>query len=46
MPRFNEIKDILREKYGAQFKSLTPTAWSLDWLTGDYFYRLKELTFT
>jgi hypothetical protein len=43
LQRFDEIKNILREKYGTQFKSLTPTAWSLDWLTGDHYYRVKEL---
>ena len=46
MPRFNEIKNLLREKYGAKFKSLTRTAWSLDWLTGDHFYRVKEINYT
>jgi hypothetical protein len=46
LPRFNERKNLLREKYGAQFKSLTPTAWALDWLTGDHFYRVKEITYT
>jgi len=46
LQRFNEIKNILREKYRTQFKSLTPTAWSLDWLTGDHYYRSKEITYT
>jgi hypothetical protein len=46
LPRFNELKNLLREKYGAKFKILTPTSWALDWLTGDHFYRVKELTYT
>jgi hypothetical protein len=46
LPRFNDIKNLLRKKYGTRFKSLTPTAWSLDWLTGDHFHRSKELTCT
>jgi hypothetical protein len=46
MPLFSELKNLLREKYGSRFKSLTPTGWSLDWLTGDHYYRVKELTYT
>jgi hypothetical protein len=47
LPRFNELKNLLREKYGAaKFKSLTPTAWALDWLTGDHYFRVNEITYT
>lgn len=46
LPRFNDLKNLLREKYGAKFKSLTPTAWSLDWLTGDHYFRVKEISYT
>jgi len=46
IPRFNEIKSLLRERYGARFKSLTPTEDSLDWLTGDHFSKLRELTYS
>jgi hypothetical protein len=46
LPRFNELKNLLQEKYGAQFKSLRPTGWSLDWLTGDHYFRVKEISYT
>ena len=46
IPSFNEIKSLLRERYGARFKSLTPTEDSLDWLTGDHFSKLRELTYS
>jgi hypothetical protein len=46
LPRFNELKNLLREKYGANFKLLTPTAWSLDWLVGDHIFRVAEVTYT
>ena len=42
--RFNEIKDLLKRKYGARFKSLTPTGRSLDLLTGEHFYKLETLS--
>jgi hypothetical protein len=44
--RFNEIKDLLKRKYGTRFKSLTPTDGSLDFLTGDHFFKLKSLSWT
>jgi hypothetical protein len=44
--RFNEIKDLLKQKYGTRFKSLTPTDGSLDFLTGDHFFKLKSLSWT
>jgi hypothetical protein len=46
MVRFNEIKDLLKRKYGTRFKSLTPTDGSLDFLTGDHYFRLKTLSWT
>jgi hypothetical protein len=46
LPRFNELKKLLQEKYGAKFRSLTPTPWALDWLTGDHYFRVKEITYT
>jgi hypothetical protein len=46
MGRFNEIKDLLKRKYGTRFKSLTPTDGSLDYLTGDHYFRLKTLSWT
>jgi hypothetical protein len=35
IPRFNEVKGFLKNKYGARFKSLRPTDDSLEWLCGD-----------
>lgn len=35
VPRFCEIEDLLKQKYGAQFKSLTATPSSKLWLQGD-----------
>jgi hypothetical protein len=46
MVRFNEIKALLKQKYGTRFRSLTPTDGSLDYLTGDHFFRLKTLSWT
>jgi hypothetical protein len=34
-PRFGEIEDLLKQKYGARFTSLTPTPGSELWLWGD-----------
>jgi hypothetical protein len=42
--RFNAIKHLLRQKYGTRFKSLTPTDSSLDFLTGDHYYKLQTLS--
>jgi hypothetical protein len=44
--RFNEIKSLLKQKYGNKFRSLTPTAGSLDWLTGDHYTRLQSFSYT
>ena len=46
MVRFNEIKDLLKRKYGTRFKSLTPTDGSLDFLTGDHYFKLRTLIWT
>jgi len=46
MARFNEIKDLLKQRYGTRFKSLTPTDGSLDFLTGDHHYKLRTLSWT
>jgi hypothetical protein len=44
--RFNEIKELLKRKYRARFKSLIPTDRSLDWLTGDHPFELNSLRWT
>jgi hypothetical protein len=44
--RFNEIKALLKQKYGPRFKSLTPTDGSLDFLTGDHYFKLRTLSWT
>jgi hypothetical protein len=46
MRRFEEIKGMLRAKYGTRFKSLTPTAASIEWLSGDNLGRALEITYT
>lgn len=43
---FDEIKYLLKKKYDNKFGSLTPTAGSLDWLTGDHYTRLQALDYT
>jgi hypothetical protein len=45
IPRFNEIKEFLRNRYGIRFKSLRPTDGSLEWLCGDTG-RLNRLSYT
>jgi hypothetical protein len=35
MRRYEEIKELLKAKYGTRFKSLTPTVASVEWLSGD-----------
>lgn len=42
--RFEEIKGLLRAKYGTRFKNLTPTNASIDWLSGDNLGRALRLT--
>jgi len=46
MVRFNEIKVLLKQKYGPRFQSLTPTDGSLDYLTGDQYFKLQTLSWT
>ena len=41
--RFEEVKGLLKQKYGTWFRSLTPTDDSLEWLTGDNAGRLMRL---
>jgi hypothetical protein len=45
IPRFNEVKDLLRDKYGTRFKSLRPTDGSLEWLCGDNAGKLDRLSY-
>ena len=44
MRRFEEIKGMLKAKYGARFKSLTPTAASLEWLSGDSLGKALQIS--
>jgi hypothetical protein len=43
--RFEEIKGLLRVKYGERFKSLTPTNASMEWLSGDNLGRALEINY-
>jgi hypothetical protein len=44
--RFNEVKKLLRRKYGPRFKALTPSRESLEWLCGDNAGKLFQLSYT
>ncbi len=44
--RFNEIKGLLRRRYGPRFKALTPSRESLEWLCGDNAGKLFRLSYT
>jgi hypothetical protein len=44
--RFNEVKELLRKKYGSRFKMLKPTAASQEWLCGDNAGKLFRLEYT
>ena len=44
--RFNEIKELLRRKYGPRFKALTPSRASVEWLCGDNAGKLFQLSYT
>jgi hypothetical protein len=44
--RFNEVKELLRRKYGSRFKALTPSRESLEWLCGDNAGKLFQLSYT
>jgi hypothetical protein len=43
--RFEEIKGLLRTRYGTRFKSLTPTAASIEWLSGDNLGKALQLSY-
>jgi hypothetical protein len=44
--RFEQVNGLLKQKYGARFRSLTPTDASLEWLTGDNLSDLIQLSYT
>jgi hypothetical protein len=44
--RFEEIKEMLRAKYGIRFKRLTPTSASIEWLSGDNLGRALQINYT
>lgn len=46
MQRFEEIKDLLKAKYGSRFKSLIPTPASIEWLSGDNLGRALQISNT
>jgi hypothetical protein len=46
MQRFEEVKEVLKAKYGTRFKSLTPTPASIEWLSGDNFQKATQITNT
>jgi hypothetical protein len=46
VPRFNEVKELLRQRYGNRFKVLKPTDDSLEWLCGDRAENLFRLSYT
>ena len=45
MRRFEEIKGMLRAKYGTRFKSLTPTPASIEWLSGDNLGKALQISY-
>jgi hypothetical protein len=45
-PRFNQVKEILKTKYGTRFKSLTPTERSKLYLYGDDLKAPEKISFT
>jgi hypothetical protein len=44
--RFNEVKELLRRKYGPRVNALTPSRESLEWLCGDNAGKLFQLSYT
>jgi len=44
--RFQEVKELLRKKYGSRFKMLKPTDASKEWLCGDNAGKLFRLNYT
>jgi len=45
IPRFNEVRELVRNKYGTRFKSLQPTDRSLEWLCGENAGKLDRLSY-
>jgi hypothetical protein len=45
-PRFNQVKVILKQKYGRRCRSLTPTDRSHVWLFGDSLSASSKVSFT
>jgi len=43
--RFEEIKGLLKAKYGPRFKGLTPTGASMEWLSGDNLGRALQISY-
>ena len=43
--RFEDIKELLRSKYGTRFKSLTPTDASIEWLSGDNLGKALQISY-
>jgi hypothetical protein len=46
IPRFHQVKELLRKKYGSRFKMLKPTEASQEWLCGDNGGKLFRLEYT
>jgi hypothetical protein len=44
--RFEEVWGLLKQTYGARFRSLTPTDDNLEWLTGENLSRLMRPSYT
>lgn len=44
--RFEEIKELLRARYGTRFKNLTPTQASIEWVSGDNFQKAMQISCT
>jgi hypothetical protein len=44
--RFNQVKELLRQKYGARFNALTPSRNRLEWLCGDNAGKLFRRSYT
>jgi hypothetical protein len=46
VPRFHQVKELLRKKYGTRFKMLVPTEASQEWLCGDNAGKLFRLEYS
>jgi hypothetical protein len=42
--RFEQIKELLKAKYGTRFRSLTPTVASIEWLSGDNLEKALQIS--